>query len=132
MTGLKRIVKDWRVKGIVQAALSVAPGGRWVNDRLQTAMGGLRHFDWNGNRVVEDWCGTMKCLSAVGRRNLHGKSLLEIGTGWCPTLPMCFFLSGAGSVWTFDLRRLIDEPRSFQVLRALERHISTISLVSGE
>ena len=86
MTGLKRIVKDWRVKGIVQAALSVAPGGRWVNNRLQTAMGGLKDVDWNVN-VVDDWCGIMKYLSAVGRRDLHGKCLLEIGTGWCPTLP---------------------------------------------
>lgn len=38
-------------------------------------------------------------------------SVLEIGTGWYPTLPMGLYLSGSGSIWTFDIVSLLRQSR---------------------
>jgi hypothetical protein len=36
---------------------------------------------------------------------------LEIGTGWYPTLPITYYLSGASQVWTFDITSHLSRKR---------------------
>jgi hypothetical protein len=118
---------NWRIKGVVQKALSVAPGGEAVNDFLQVAVGGLRDFESNIDRkVCADWC-VLAAHMAELQRPLQDLEYLEIGTGWYPTLPVCYSLAGARSCRTFDIQRHLRESWTFHMLRRLESHLPAIA-----
>ena len=93
----------WKIKGLVQKVLSGVPGGTLANDRLQL-LGGLRHFDRNIASKVKDWTLTCKYLSDV-KFSIAGASMVEVGTGWHPVLPICIRLAGARSIRTYDIHR---------------------------
>jgi SAM-dependent methyltransferase len=57
---------------------------------------------------------------------------MEIGTGWHPVLPFCFFLAGARSIATFDIVRLLEKKDTFRLLDSLEKHVLKIASVTGE
>jgi SAM-dependent methyltransferase len=114
---------DWRVKGLVQKALSVLPAGRLVNNALQQRLGGLKGFESNVDiKVKNDWwvlVDHMRELSVP----IAGRTFLEIGTGWYPTLPVCFFLGGAARCLSYDLTRLLDFDLTLRMLARLEPHL---------
>lgn len=122
---------DWRIKGIIQKALSVAPGGRALNSWLQLRSGGLSSFDANvDSKVVADWlvlADHMRVLSTP----IADRSFLEIGTGWFPTLPVCFYLGGAKRCATYDLHRLLDFDLARRMVLRLERHLPAIATAAG-
>jgi SAM-dependent methyltransferase len=122
---------NWRVKGLVQKCLSSTPGGVWLNTRLQHILGGMQDFDANVGIKVDDWTLSMGYLTDVSFR-VSGARLMEIGTGWHPTFPLCFVLVGAGSVATFDIVRLLGKRATFRLINSLEKHIPTIASLAGE
>jgi SAM-dependent methyltransferase len=128
---LNGAIHHWRVKGVIQNTLSLAPGGRWVNNRLQTALGDLRAFETNIGLKVNDWVDMMTHLGAIGRGNVAGMRIMEIGSGWYPTLPLCFALAGAASVDTVDTVRHMNERLVFRMRNALEPHLARIAQLSG-
>ena len=114
---------NWRIKGIVQKALSLLPGGSALNNRMQLRLGGLRDFEKVvDTKVQADWLVFADHLRKL-RVPIEGKRLLEIGTGWYPTLPACFAIAGAASCLTFDVRRLLDWDLTRRMLLRLERHL---------
>jgi hypothetical protein len=97
---------NWKVKAAVQRACAAMPvGGGAVYYALQRAFGMLDDPDrplWMirvAARIAED----------VGRAGpgLHGKRVLEVGTGWRVDLPVGLFLCGAGSIDTYDVNRYL-------------------------
>ena len=116
----------WKTKGIIQKCISLTPSGTKLNTRLQRLCGGMRNFDDNVAAKVSDWALSMEYL-ADADFSVRGKRLLEIGTGWHPALPFCFILSGAGSVATFDIVRLLEEKTVFELLDCLQNHSATIA-----
>jgi len=118
---------NWRIKGVVQKALSTIPGGTALNDVLQRTVGGLRNFEQNvATKVNGDWvvlAGHMRELGVP----LAGKRYMEIGTGWYPTLPVCFQLAGAAEVISYDLQRHLNERLTERMWRALEAHLPAIA-----
>jgi SAM-dependent methyltransferase len=117
----------WQLKGLVQQSLCAVPGGRRLNDRLQRRVGELRHFERSVATKVEDWRLSLRYLRDV-EFDVGGKTLVEIGTGWHPALPICFSLAGARRVVTFDIVRHLDVDLTFRMIAALEAHIDTIAL----
>jgi len=118
---------DWPVKGVVQKILSHAPGGFWINDRLQTSVGDLRNFDRTvDGKVTGDWIVLAGHFRELGMR-IEGMDILEIGSGWFPTLPLCFHLAGVASCRTYDLTRHMNEGHTFRCLRRLEAHLAAIA-----
>ncbi len=114
---------NWRIKGIVQKALSLLPGGSALNNRMQLRLGGLRDFEKVvDTKVQADWLVFADHLQKL-RIPIEGKRLLEIGTGWYPTLPACFAIAGAAGCLTFDVRRLLDWDLTRRMLLRLERHL---------
>jgi SAM-dependent methyltransferase len=122
---------DWRVKGLIQKGLSLVPGGVRLNSRLQHVVGGMRDFDVHLAGKIGDWTTSMGYLSDVDFHVSEAR-LMEIGTGWHPTLPLCFVLAGARSVATFDIVRLLDETVTFRLLDSLEEHVPKIADLAGE
>jgi hypothetical protein len=107
----------WRAKGLVQKVLSVAPGGRWMNDRLQRSIGSFSRFESESEAKIEDFFLMTGQLGDAGVP-IAGTRFLEIGSGWYPTLPIGLYLGGARRVMTFDLVQSTRSPRSRRCLRA--------------
>jgi SAM-dependent methyltransferase len=123
---------NWRVKGVIQGVLSAMPGGLRMNDFLQRTLGGLRNFEGNvDSKVTGDWLVFASYLQELGV-DPAGKDFLEVGTGWFPTLPVCFYLAGARSCQSFDLHRHLDWGMTSRMLPRLNIHLPAIAEASGQ
>lgn len=122
---------DWRLKGAIQKGLSALPGGCWVNDQIQRRVGDLRAFEKNVDAKVSDWTGIMSYLRAADRAEVGGITILEIGSGWYPTLPLCFSLAGVRRCHTVDIKRHMHEGLTFRMCKALEEKLDTIAAEAG-
>jgi SAM-dependent methyltransferase len=122
---------NWRLKGAIQGALSVVPGGVQANSVLQRTVGNLTNLDGNIDRkVVCDWIVLVANMREAGIEP-RGLDYLEVGTGWYPTLPVCFHLIGARSCRTYDIRRHMSEKLTMRMLRRLETHLPAIAEAGG-
>lgn len=117
---------NWRIKGVLQKLLSVAPGGVRINDLLQQTVGGLRNFESNVATKVSDWAILADHMTQLGMP-LQGRRYLEIGTGWFPTLPVCFSLGGAEHCATFDLVHHLNPRLTTRMLTLLSSHLPAIA-----
>ena len=121
----------WRVKGIVQKALSVAPGGPRLNDMLQLTLGGLRDIDATvDSKVVDDWVVLARQLRELNVP-IADAVLVEVGTGWFPVLPMCFALAGARTCHTFDVSRHLNPRLTARAIARLKAHVEAIADAAG-
>ena len=121
---------NWLVKGVVQGVLSRLPGGSAINNFLQTTLGNLRDFEANVDaKVVDDWLVLVENMQALGV-NLQNLDYVEVGTGWFPALPLCFWLAGARSCRTFDVTRHLNPKMTFRALGRLEHHLPAIAEAS--
>src|SRR4029453_13616085 len=121
---------DWRVKGIVQKVLSRTPGGEWLNDRLQGTIGELRSLEENVATKIRDWTSLHDLLRESGF-SLRGAEILEVGTGWHPTLPLCFSLAGVSRCTTLDRTRHLSPALTRRVVASLRRHLSALAEATG-
>jgi Methyltransferase domain len=123
---------NWRIKGLTQKLLSTVPGGVSVNDFLQRRVGGLRDFRREvASRVLDDWVVFASYMKELGI-GLAEWRYVEIGTGWVPTLPVCFALAGARSVSTFDLTRHLNSRLTLRMVSSLEPLLPSISEACGQ
>jgi SAM-dependent methyltransferase len=122
---------DWRVKGAIQKALGVVPGGERIHYMLQRRGGGLTDFGRECDIKVDDWRIMMGHLrdSSV---DLATSTFVEIGTGWYPTFPLCFYLAGVHKVFTLDLNRLLKTDMTRQLADRLAAHVSLIAREAGK
>ena len=117
---------NWRVKGLIQKVLSLTPGGMRVNDWLQKTAGTNRDFAGQLEAKVSDWAILVSHGDRLGMP-LAGRRLAEVGTGWFPTLPICYSLAGAARCDTYDLNRHMNEEWTFRMLRDLEPFLDRIA-----
>jgi SAM-dependent methyltransferase len=118
---------NWRVKGVVQGVLSRLPGGGIVNNCLQTTLGNLRDFEANVDaKVLADWLVLVGNMQELGVRP-QNLDYVEVGTGWYPALPICYWLAGARSCRTFDVTRRLNPKMTFRMLRRIEHHLPRIA-----
>jgi SAM-dependent methyltransferase len=61
----------------------------------------------------------------------RGRDYLEVGTGWFPTLPVCFSLIGGSSLKTCDLYQHLNARMTFQMVRRLRIHLGLIAETAG-
>jgi SAM-dependent methyltransferase len=121
---------NWRVKGVVQGVLSMVPGGRIINNCLQVTLGSLRDFDANVDaKVTADWLTLAAHMQELGVRP-QNLDYVEVGTGWYPALPICFWLAGARSCRTFDVTRHLNHKMTFRMLGRLEFYLPAIAKAS--
>ena len=123
---------DWRIKGVVQGLLSRVPAGEALNDGLQRLMGGrvdpAKHIDM---KFEGDWLVLMRVLREL-KFEVPGQTLMEVGTGWLPVLPLCFALCGAREVHSYDLNRHLSQAAVPGVLRRLGLHLKALSQACGQ
>jgi hypothetical protein len=122
---------NWRIKGIVQKALSTAPGGTRVNDLLQRTTGGLRNLDAAvDSKVVDDWLVLARQLRELDVQ-IPDAVLVEVGTGWFPVLPLCFAFAGARTCHTFDVARHLNRRLTQRAIARLRVHLPRIADAAG-
>lgn len=120
----------WRLKGVIQKALGSLPFGERLHYELQKRAGGLRIFDDELARKLDDWRLMVTHLAAVGV-SVSGNRFFEMGTGWYPTFPFCLFLAGAKSVITVDLHRHLKPDLTRRMTDALAGFLPTIAEATG-
>jgi hypothetical protein len=123
---------DWRIKGVVQGLLSRLPSGEVLNDGLQRLAGGrvdeARHID---TKFEGDWLVLMRVLREL-KFDVRDETLLEVGTGWLPVLPLSFALGGARRVHSFDLNRHLNRRAVPSVLKRLGLHLTALADACGQ
>lgn len=116
----------WRLKGGIQKALGHIPFGERLHYELQKRTGGLRRFDGELARKIDDWRLMTGHLGSVGVP-VAGTRFLEMGTGWYPTFPFCLFLGGATSVITVDLNRYLKHELTVRMTDGLVHFLPVIA-----
>jgi predicted SAM-dependent methyltransferase len=110
-------MKKWIVKAFVQKTISFLPASHKINFIFQK-------YVTRGVRLTDDYFED-KLIHA--QKHLHfykeikGKdnfphSCLELGTGWYPVVPICFWLIGAEKVYTVDISPLLNKNAFLQTL----------------
>jgi SAM-dependent methyltransferase len=120
----------WKVKGLIQKALGVVPGGEALHYHLQRRFGGLQDFHRELSVKVEDWqimVGHLRNAGVV----FADSHFFEIGTGWYPTFPFALYLAGARRVTTYDLNRHLQPDLVQAAVKELGGFLETIARDSG-
>jgi ubiquinone/menaquinone biosynthesis C-methylase UbiE len=120
----------WRVKGAIQKILGVVPHGERLHYLLQRTAGGLKNFDHELDMKVEDWGLMVGHLRNAGIA-LEGSTLLEMGTGWYPTFPLCLYFTGAKRIETVDLNRQMKPELMLQCAVGLGQRADVLAKTSG-
>ncbi len=120
----------WRVKGLVQKALGLVPGGTAMHYQLQRRFGGLQNFRQELATKVDDWQIMVRHLRAA-RVVLADSHFFEIGTGWYPTFPFALYLAGAQRITTYDLNRHLQDDLVRSAVNELSRFLEVIAQEGG-
>ena len=114
-------MRSWIAKAAVQGAVSRLPQSHRLNGLLQRYV--TRSLDLDEPRFLEKWEQAARHLRAWrqhgSRRRLPG-TVVELGTGWYPIVPLGLALSGATQVLSFDVAPLLREDRVRRTLRVYE------------
>lgn len=104
-------MKKWILKAIVQKTISFLPLGHQINYFFQkyvtkgVYLTDAYFFDRLGH-AKEHLLSYRKFAS-----NLTPEYSLEIGTGWYPIVPVCFFLAGTRKIYSVDITLLTSKER---------------------
>jgi hypothetical protein len=111
----------WLAKSALQNAISVLPGGVAVNGLLQRF--GTGSVVMTPERVVARLVRVggrhVEHQRRFGEQPLEQSTVVEVGTGFVPLLPVGLFLAGAAAVHTYDVARLSNTARTSDLLHQI-------------
>ena len=113
---------NWKAKGLIQNALSTLPGGCKCNYFLQRTLGQLRSDTAVDGAFEQDVTVLFERMAKLDLDPRHSR-ILEIGTGWLPTFPLCLALAGFRNIYTVDLYPHLRESATRRTLLALEKYL---------
>ncbi len=102
-------MSSWILKTALQRAISGLPCSYWWNGLLQRYVtGGLRIQPDGEFRAKVIACRRhLDYYRAFSRQPREDFTVVEIGTGWFPIIPIGLYLCGAREIWTFDIVGLL-------------------------
>ena len=109
---------DWRLKVVKQALMSRIPFGQALR-RFKRRHFGYEPDPGNLERTLANFEQMKQALGGMGR-SFEGATVLEIGTGWFPTIPITLALGGAKRVLMSDLTQHMDEVTFSATLKYLK------------
>ena len=110
-------MSSWLLKTAIQRGISILPQSHRWNALLQSYVtGGLR---------IQQF-GEFRSKVAASQRHFdyyreystdpqEAFTVLEVGTGWFPIIPIGLHLCGASEIWTYDIVRLL-RPDTFRII----------------
>jgi len=108
----------WLIKSAVQRVISGLPASHKFNEFFQNRI--TRSLELTDSRFearLEHCRRHFDHLREFRPELQDGFSVVEIGTGWFPVVPVGLFLCGAGPIWTFDISPLLGSERVGNMLR---------------
>src|SRR5258706_3393096 len=102
----------WLIKSAIHRAISFLPRSDKWNEFLQTYVS--RSLDLGTGRfeLRLDYCRQhLEHFFNLQPPTGAGFSVLELGTGWYPIVPLGLYLCGATDIWTFDIAPLLRRSR---------------------
>lgn len=102
-------MKKWVLKAIVQKLISILPFSFKLNYFFQRYITKAVVISEEFFETILTHFQEMDEYSDKHNFSIKDKTVLELGTGWHPIAPLCFFLSGAKEIVTVDLRGLMRE-----------------------
>ncbi len=112
----------WMLKAAVQGALSLAPSPHRLNEILQRYV--TRSLRLTEPLLLDKWD---KCKRHVGAFAAHSPdaggpgTILEIGTGWYPVVPVALALATGARVITVDTSDLLSRDRVLETFDAFRQ-----------
>ena len=117
-------MKKWMLKAIIQGFLSIFPQSEKWNFLFQKYV--TRKAILPTSRVQRriDWCAKhIEYYQTYSPNDWPPTSVLELGTGWFPTVPICLYLCGVDQIYTVDIYRLINPDTLRQTLNIFRQII---------
>ncbi len=94
----------WLAKAVVQRGIATLPNPHYWNELLQDRVThSLDLTDEVFNHGLRNCQKYLERLRRYGSDTQNSFSVLELGTGWFPVVPVGLFLSGARDIWTWDI-----------------------------
>ncbi len=111
----------WLAKSALQNAISVLPGSVAVNGLLQRY--GTGSVVMTPERVVARLVRVggrhVEHQRRFGEQPLEETTVVEVGTGFVPLLPVGLYLAGAAAVHTYDIAQLANAARTVDLLHQI-------------
>jgi len=115
-------MQKWILKAVVQKLLSLLPGKHRLNFLFQRYVTkGVRLSDAYFQDRLTHLRQHLNSYATYKGGAPAGASVLELGTGWYPVVPIGLFLAGAGQVLSVDISPLTDRERILTTLRQYQR-----------
>lgn len=104
------MIKKWVLKALIQKTISYLPNSHRLNYWFQKHITkGVQLTDaYLEDRLIHFKNHIHFFHKYVGKK-IAPDSTLELGTGWYPIIPICFFLTGAKKIYTIDISELCNE-----------------------
>lgn len=118
---------NWRLRGAIDRALGLVPGGRQIHARLAQRSVDLGAFV---DLQVDDWHAIAQRLDALDLAITDAR-VVELGSGTCPTLAACMYLAGAAKVFALDRDRRQSRELVGELADRLVVHTAVIARDSG-
>jgi hypothetical protein len=115
-------MKKWVIKAIVQKIISFLPYKYQINYLFQKYItrGVQLSDDYLEDRLIH-YANHQKAFLSFEKK-LEGKKIGELGTGWYPVIPICFYLNGASEIVTMDIAPLMDKEKAVQTILKLQHY----------
>src|ERR1043166_7811008 len=98
----------WLIKSALHRVISWLPASHKWNELFQRY--GTRSLALTTGRFEQrlEYCRKhLENFHAYQHGGTGGFTVLELGTGWFPIVPIGLFLCGASEIWTFDIAPLV-------------------------
>src|SRR6476659_8385123 len=98
----------WLIKAALHRGVSWLPGRQALNELFRRYV--TRSLELSPDRFEQrlDFCRWhWENFRKIQPDRAHDFTAVEVGTGWYPVLPLCLYLHGAKSVWTYDIEPLV-------------------------
>jgi hypothetical protein len=115
-------MSKWIIKAVVQKFISFLPFKHRINFLFQkyVTRGVQLSDEYFDDRLIH--LGKhYSFYQAYRAKELEATKVLELGTGWYPTIPIGLFLAGFGKMYTIDISNLLEVEG---VKEVIERYIS--------
>lgn len=112
---------DWRLKALLQGAMSLLPRSQYWNGLFQKYVTkSLALTPESFEEKLGQARKHMEHRSSFAPAPAEPFTVVELGTGWHPIVPIALYLCGAETVWTIDLTSLLNRSR---VVDSLQRFL---------
>lgn len=122
-------LRPWQRKALLGAAKAILPFADTLR-RMRRACSAYAPDLANDEARLDDAIRQIETLRRNGI-SVEGATVVEIGTGWIPIVPLIYRLAGAAEVISVDQERLLDARQMCHAMEYIEQNIERIASRSG-